>query len=363
VVGFLNWQYNPVVPVIAEDYSFSEALSGTLAICIWMYCGYECISMFSGEVKNTKVIPKGLLIAMPLIAISYIVPTIAGLGSIGDYANWGTDAESVGYTTVLSAYAPAAFGYVFLFFAIISNCAIFNSYLAAGSRSFFVLADDKLCPPFLTKVSKKRGVPYVGILTIAVVNAILCQFEFATLVMTTVLFTLALYILLPLAVIKLRRDFPVEERRRQGLYVMKGPALLYALPVLIIAIVSFVLNGSDYFVIGVIACSTGPLFYAICKLRYGGRSDLFPVNPATKLAKGDLSRLSLYGLIAGALSFVGSFALRVFEGEWGEEYYAEEGESVLFRDWNSTLALLLWIGVGLIAFGVVTRLLARKYDR
>jgi amino acid transporter len=363
VVGFANWHYNPVMPIIAEGYSFSEALSGMLAICIWMYCGYECISMFSGEVKNTKVIPKGLLIAMPVIAVSYLLPTIAGLGSVGDYANWGTGAENTGYTTVLSASMPQAFGYVFLFFAIISNCAIFNSYLAAGGRSFFVLADDNLCPRFLTKVSKKRGVPYVGILSIAAVNAVLCQFEFTTLVMTTVLFTLALYLLLPLAVCKLRKDFPIGERRAKGLYVMKGPALLYALPVLIIAVCSFILNGSDYFVIGIIACSTGPLFYYICKVRYGGRKDMFPLNGRTRLAAGDLRRFSFYGLVAGALSIVGSFVLRWFEADWGTEYYAAEGESAFFRDWEWTLGLLLWLGVGLLVFGIVMRLLGRKYEK
>jgi amino acid transporter len=368
VVGVLNWQHNPFDPIIAEGFTVSESISGTLALCIWMYCGYECISMLSGEVKNPQVVPKGLLIVMPLIAATYILPTIAGLASQGGYENWGTSGDSIGYSSVLSTFIGPAFGYIFLFFAIISQCAIFNSYLAAGSRGFFVLANDKLCPKFLVKVSKKRGVPYVGIISIAVVNAFLAQFEFTTLVMTTVLFTLALYILLPLAVIKLRKMFPIEERKKKGLYIMPGGKAgvwIFALPVIIIAGVSFVLNGTDYFLIGIIACSSGPIFYVICKLLYGGLKDdsRFPFNSRTRLAKGDFFRLSFFGIIGGVVSFLGSFVLAWYEGSWGEEYYLADGESKLFSDFYWMLDLLKYVGVGLVVVGIVLFVVGRKVER
>ena len=47
-----------------------------------MYCGYECISNMAGEVKNPQVIPKGLMIAMPLVALTYVLPTLGGLASL-----------------------------------------------------------------------------------------------------------------------------------------------------------------------------------------------------------------------------------------------------------------------------------------
>ena len=210
VVGLINWQTNPVTPMMPEDYNFFDSLSGGICICVWMYCGYECISNMAGEVKNPQVIPKGLLIAMPLVALTYILPTLGGLASLpqGSWENWSTEggfnAESVGYATILTEHLGTAWGYVFLVIAIVSQCAIFNTYLASGSRGFFVMADDNLCPKFLVKVSKKRGVPYVGILSLAIVTVILCQYDFTTLVSTEVVFILALYIILPLAVIKLK---------------------------------------------------------------------------------------------------------------------------------------------------------------
>jgi amino acid transporter len=240
--------------------------------------------------------------------------------------------------------------------------------LASGSRGFFVLADDNLCPRFLVKVSKKRGVPYVGVLSLAVVTALLAQFGFATLVMAEVVFIVALYILLPLSVVKLRKLYPIEDRRKNNLYVMPGGDIgvyFFAGIVLVISVIAFMINGTDYFLIGIIACSTGPIFYAIVKWVYGGVKDdkKYPLNPKTKLARGDLWNLSIYGLCAGVFSIFGSFFLSWYEGDWGEEYYAEEAESPFFTDFHWMLDMLRYIGIGLVVFGIVMYFLARKYDR
>ena len=371
LVGFLNWNYNPMEPMIAEDLAPMEAINGSLAICIWMYCGYECISTLAGEVKNPQTIPKGLLIAMPLIALTYVLPTIAGLASVGNYESWSTEggADSIGYASVLTENLGEAWGYAFLFIAIVSQCAIFNTYLASGSRGFFVLADDHLCPKVLVKVSKKRGVPWVGILSLAVVTALLAQYDFTTLVMAEVVFILALYIILPLSVWKLRKKYPIEERKKKGLFVMpggKGGIYFFAGIVLLISIVAFMINGTDYFLIGIIACATGPIFYAICKWAYGGISkrdpENYPLNPKTKLAVGDSYNFAIYGLFSGILSFVGSFILRITEGEWGEEYYATEGESSLFDNFYWMLDMLMYIGIGLIVFGIVMLIIGKKVE-
>ncbi len=379
LVGFLNWNGNPFDPYFADwgggdVLSPSEAIGGCLAICIWMYCGYECISTLAGEVKNPQVIPKGLLIAMPLIALTYILPTMGGLASIGQWADWSTDGTvgSVGYYAVLADNLGQVWGYAFLFIAIISQCAIFNTYLASGSRGFFVLADDNLCPKFLVKVSKKRGVPYVGVISLALVTALLAQYDFTTLVMAEVVFILALYVIMPLSVVKLRKLAPIEDRLKHNLFVMPGGKYgiyFFAGIVLVISIVALMINGTDYFLIGIIGCSSGPLVYVICKWRYGGITkrdpENFPMNPKTKLAFGDTYHLAVYGLVAGFFSVVGSFVLAWWEGEWGEEYYAEEGESTfwIFDDYYAMLDMLRWVGIGLMAFGVIMLIVGKFTDK
>ena len=225
----------------------------------------------------------------------------------------------------------------FLVIAIISQCAIFNTYLASGSRGFFVLADDHLCPQFLVKVSKNRGVPYVGILSLSLVTYILCQSDFTTLVSMEVVFMLALYIILPISVIKLRKKMPVEKRLERDLYVIKGSnkRLIYycGFPI-VISIIALLVNGTDYLTTGLMALCSGPIAYIIFKKTCGGLSVADPANnPVSKagLAVGDTVRIGLFSIYAGALAFLGQFWLRWYEidyGEWGPDDYDVFGDII-----------------------------------
>lgn len=374
VVGFLNWNTNPMDPIMPEGYNLIDGVGGGICICVWMYCGYECISNMAGEVKNPQVIPKGLLIAMPLVALTYVLPTLGGLASLpaGTWENWSTDGgftgETVGYATVLTANLGSVWGYIFLVVAIVSQCAIFNTYLASGSRGFFVLADDNLCPKFLVKVSKKRGVPYIGIISLAIVTLILAQKDFTTLVSMEVVFMLALYIILPLAVIKLRKKLPVEERRKRGLFVMPGgkPGLIFycGFPI-VIAVVALLINGTDYFVMGLLATASGPVAYVIVKAIYGGLSkndpEHYPLNNKTRLAVGDTVRIGVYLIIAGAFGFLGQFWLRWYEidyGEWGPDDYDMMCDII-----PQVLEILKWAGLAALIAGIIVAFIGWKKDR
>lgn len=373
IVGLLNWQTNPMEPIMPEGYTFIDGIGGGICICVWMYCGYECISNMAGEVKNPQVIPKGLMIAMPLVALTYVLPTLAGLASLpaGSWENWTTDGgfsgETVGYATVLTANLGQSWGYIFLIIAIVSQCAIFNTYLASGSRGFFVLADDNLCPKFLVKVSKKRGVPYVGILSLAVVTLILAQSDFTTLVSAEVVFMLALYIILPLSVIKLRKTIPIEERKAKGLYVMPGGTaglVFYAGAPILIAIVALLVNGTDYLCMGLIAISTGPVAYIIFKRLYGGMAKNdpkhYPLNRKTKLAFGDITRIGVYVIIAGAFAFLGQFWLHWYEITWGE--WEPSDYDMFANSIPQVLEALKWGGLIAIVAGGVLLLVGKKIE-
>ncbi len=373
VVGIINWQTNPMEPFMPEDYSIFDGLGGGICICIWMYCGYECISNMAGEVKNPQVIPKGLMIAMPLVALTYVLPTLGGLACMpeGSWELWSTEGgfggESVGYATILTTYMGQAWGYVFLVIAIVSQCAIFNTYMASGSRGFFVLADDHLCPQFMVKVSKNRGVPYVGILSLAVVTLILCQSDFTTLVSMEVVFMLAIYIILPVSVLKLRKKLPIEKRKERGLYYIKGGTgamIFYAGFPIVISVIALLVNGTDYMTTGLMAICTGPVAYYIFKRIFGGLAvndpEHNPINPKTKLAAGDTVRIGVFMILAGAMAFLGQFWLKWYEidyGEWGPDDY-----DVFCNSIPQVIECLKWIGLAVAVIGIIVVIAGRKKD-
>ena len=90
VVGFANWNQNPMEPMIPRDSGIMEGISGCAAICVWMYTGYLSIPALAGEIENPQLIPKATIISLPLVTLTYVLPTLAGLASVGNWENWTT---------------------------------------------------------------------------------------------------------------------------------------------------------------------------------------------------------------------------------------------------------------------------------
>lgn len=371
VVGLAHWNHNPIEPFLANEGDIVGSLGGSICIAIWMYCGYETMANVAGEIEDPQVIPKGLIIAMPIIALSYFLPTLAGLVSIGQWEDWATDgANAVGYMDVLITYLGPAFGFAFMIIAILSQCSIFNAYIASGSRGFFVMADDHLFPRFLVKLSKKRKVPAVSILVMAAFTILLCRWDFTTLVMATTPLMLYLYMALAVATRRLRKIYPVEERKAKGLFVVPGGKLglnfITAMPI-VISIIALYVNGTEYFISGFLMLLISLIGYLICKWLYGGlyRVDpvKYPINPKTKLAVGDVKHIGAYAILCGIAAFAGSILLYLYEGDSGEAYYLEEYGKGFFSDFWGMLSACRWGGILLIVIGVVIFRIGRRIEK
>lgn len=368
VVGFANWNYNPVEPFIPEGQSVIDSLGLGICIGIWMYCGYGALSNMAGEIENPEVIPKGLKIAIPLIALSYILPTVAGLASIGNWQMWGVEGEaSADYASVLTENLGPVWGVLFLICAIISQCAIFNSFITAGSRSFFVLGNDKLCPNFLTKLSKNRKVPYWPILILAAITLVLMNFDFSVLVTIITPLGILCYVVLAFVFVKLRKKYPLE--KRGDVYHIKGGKAMIAYVVacpIIVGIVGLFVNGTEYFLIGFVSIISGVIAYAVFKWIYGGMAKIdpirYPLNPKTRLAKGDITRFGFFFLLFGIYLFAGSLFLTWYEGPWGEGYYLDTYGTGLMSNFWLMINIAKFGGIALAVIGAVLLFIGKKKD-
>ncbi|MEG0830581.1 MAG: APC family permease [Anaerovoracaceae bacterium] len=327
ICGFLNWGGGTDISfqMTAEpaegisDWFFY--IAGGISIGMWMYSGYESMSTIAGEVLNPQVIPKGTLITIPLIMAVYIIPTVAGLGSLGDWTNWGTDAGSVGYAEVVTHFWGPALGGIFVVVAILAQCSIYNTYIASGSRGFFSLADDNLSPKFLVKCDKKHGVPYVAVLSVSVANIILCMLPFGVIIVIDVCLLVASYILVYLSAMVLRKRIPKEEYKFKIPGGYKFLCLLCIVPICV-AIFAFFINGSDYFIGGMIGLLSGPVLYFIWRKKYGGLSAKDPVrypkNKKTGLASGDTKKMAFLFLLMTIMNGIACVFMPWYEA-WGTD--------------------------------------------
>lgn len=370
IVGFANWNYNPMTPVFNQDEGVLHSIGGGISIIIWMYCGYECMSNMAGELENPQVIPKAMRISQPVIGLSYILPTLAALAAVGSWNAWSTEsgAGHVGYADVLIQNLGSWAGLLFVLVAVLSNCSIFCSYIAHGSRAFFVMADDHMFPKFMAKVDK-RGVPVVAIILLAIFTAITCRFDFTTLVMATTPIQLFLYLALAVCVVKARKDFPVKHRKEMGLTVMPGGSfglVICTALVMSICVIALYINGTEYFVVGFLIIGLSLILYLICKWAFKGRvlddPEAYPLNAKTKLGVGDLNDIGVMLTLAGIAGFVGSFILSWYDGSYGVEYYLEEYGSGLFSNFEAMIGLCKWLGVALLVIGALVIYIGRKTE-
>ncbi|MFA5637575.1 MAG: APC family permease [Anaerovoracaceae bacterium] len=375
VVGFLNWTQNPFVPFTADGEIMGTAgiefgdwvyyIGMGIAIGMWMYAGYESMSTVAGEVTNPQVIPKATMITVPLIMCVYIFPTMGGLASMGMWEEWGTEVGNVGYGSVAEMYLGPAFGVFFVVVAILAQCSIYNTYIASGSRGFFVLAEDNLAPPILVKVDKKHGVPYVAVLSVGIVNIILCQYAFTTVIVVDVFLLISAYAMIFISALILRKRIPDEERK----FKIPGgyPFLVVVCVVPItIAFIAFFINGTDFFIGGMLGIISGPILYVIWKRMYGGlyKKDPvnYPLNPKTKLGVGDTRRMSLNFAFIAFMGLISRPWLLWFEGDWGPEYYLEEHGSGFLSDFYGMVNAITITAIIFAVIALVLFLLSKKVE-
>ena len=210
VVGFVTWESNPFEPFTPPEQSLLQSIGAGIAIGVWMYSGYESMSTMAGELKDPQVIPRATLISVPLIMAAYILPTLAGLASLGSWSEWSS-AGGYSYGDVVASFIPGL-GVAFVIVAVLANFSVFNAYIASGSRGFFALADDNLAPPALVKCSKDRGVPYVAVLSLGAFSLIACTFPFEVIVVVDVMLFVSGYILIFISACILRIREPDMDR-------------------------------------------------------------------------------------------------------------------------------------------------------
>ena len=370
VVGLMNWNQNPMEPFMADpDASLFHSMGAGLSVGIYMYCGFEQISMMSGEIKDApRLIPKALMISIPIIAATYILPTLAGLVSIGPWQEWTTEPGGLGYASVLIENGIPAGGVLFLIVAVIAQLAAYNVSLGSAARAVYLLAEEHFCPHCVAGVSKRFGTPQNALLLTTLVIVVLIPFDFTFLVTLEVFCVVLIYALMSISSMILKRRIPAEEFTFQ----FPGGRRMHTLScfmILTICVLVTVVSGVDYFFGGLCAALVMPLLYLICKKRFHGCSvkqpELYPLDPRTGLGYGDYRRIGCYYLGAGGYSLLAALFLVWYEGglENGAAYYLETYGTGLFSNMELMLNLIVLMGLTALAAGGLLLLHQRKLNR
>jgi amino acid transporter len=234
VLGLSQWKFNPVSPFHDPSKPFLAGLHASVAIAIWLYAGYDKLSAAAEETDNPqRNFLWALLLAGGFSALSYLLPTIAGLAAVGNWQSWTT-----GYFSVLAGKigGPWLEG-AMIAGALLSNFLLLAVTMLSASRVTMTMAQDKVFPSRLAAVHSVHQTPARSLLFNAVIYSLLALFNFQQLIFLNSVFQIANILIIFASLIAIRgnksEQLPAFQVPfgRVGLIVLMLPTCILALAV------------------------------------------------------------------------------------------------------------------------------------
>lgn len=160
------------VYTLADKNGLSLFLICLIPVC-FSYGGYQQTINFGAEVKNTRILPKGIIIGMIIVILLYLLINYSYTEVIG-YDKM-KNASAIG-ALLCEAWFGKAGGKVFDVLMFISVLAYVNILLMSNPRVMFAMSQDKVFPKIFSYRSPKTQALVAGLTTFALITIVITFF-------------------------------------------------------------------------------------------------------------------------------------------------------------------------------------------
>jgi amino acid transporter len=157
-------KYGALFHAVTKPTTSKVDLIGGLLICMWNYMGWDNASTIATEVERPqRTYPRAMLVAVCIVALSYIVPVAAvwmtGLpAGVWETGSWADIAGLLGGPLLRIALVVGG---------MFSAFGMFNALVMSYSRLPLAMAQDGMLPGIFGKVNRRRA-PWVAIIALAI---------------------------------------------------------------------------------------------------------------------------------------------------------------------------------------------------
>lgn len=145
------------------------AFSQSVLLLVYAFTGFEMAAIPAGEIRNPqKHLPRALLIALAVVASTYILIQVVCIGTLPELASSAKPLADAG-----QKFMGTAGGAIISAGAVISIAGNLNIVLLSGSRVPFAIAEQKQLPSFLAGIHQRFFTPHVAILVTAAMMLVL----------------------------------------------------------------------------------------------------------------------------------------------------------------------------------------------
>jgi amino acid transporter len=218
IVVLAPFKIGALANAVTKPTTSSVDILGGLLICMWNYMGWDNASTIATEVeKPQRTYPRAMLVAVCIVALSYVLP-FAAMWMTGLTPNaW----ETGSWADIAGLLGGPLLRIGVVVGGVISAFGMFNALVMSYSRLPLAMAQDGMLPGIFGKLQKKSRAPWVAIIALAIGWAMCLGLGFARLVTLDILlygFSLLLEFV-ALAVLRLREpDLPRPFRVPGGLF-------------------------------------------------------------------------------------------------------------------------------------------------
>jgi amino acid transporter len=189
-------------------------LINAVAVGVFVFSAFEWVTPLSEEMTDTRLIPRGMFIALGLLFVSYALFTLAATNLVGIAALKDSPVPQM----LLGRATLGQAGVIWMLAAtLFTGVMTFNGGFATASRFLYAAAREATLPPIFARLSIARAVPWATVLILAgssaaVAVVIAITREFNILILVGAVLEALIYAAAGLCVIQLRRRQPGSER-------------------------------------------------------------------------------------------------------------------------------------------------------
>ena len=160
IVMLAPFKMGALANAVTKPTTSTVDILGGLLICMWNYMGWDNASTIATEVeKPQRTYPRAMLVAVCIVAVSYILPFAA---------MWMTGLKPTAWETGSWADIAGLLGGPLLRIGVvlggmISAFGMFNALVMSYSRLPLAMAQDGMLPAVFGKLQKKSRAPWVAI--------------------------------------------------------------------------------------------------------------------------------------------------------------------------------------------------------
>jgi amino acid transporter len=217
------------------------------AVGVFLYVGFEWVTPLAEEVTDSRMIAKGMMIAIGLLCLTYVV-FITGMIVVIDKAVLSS--SEIPHILVGRALFGEIGVLVFVLMSILASLTSYNAGFLNFSRFMYAMGRDNVLPRVFSAISTRYATPWFAILFCFILSLLISVYiyfnqNYMRLILVSAAIEVIIYSVMALSVIKLR----FSQRDTERPYRVPGGLVIPVVAVLFFMVLLVGIYSDDIFVL------------------------------------------------------------------------------------------------------------------